>query len=142
MHSGAPVTFEASKRSRRSNKELLSVATNDVARRPREIIAIYERHWSIEVLFKEILSCSSICLSRSGFSDDIFPALSIVSSGVMLCIRANERSKHPVGLLGQIGERTDLYNTTLGQHDNLIGVSNRRKAMSDDYDRDLTVESS
>jgi SRSO17 transposase len=50
-----------SKRSRHSNKELLSVATNDVARTPREIIAIYEQRWKIEVLFKEMRTSLGLC---------------------------------------------------------------------------------
>ncbi len=50
-----------SKRTRRSNRELLSVATNDVKRKPREIIAIYEQRWSIEVLFKELRTSLGLC---------------------------------------------------------------------------------
>lgn len=50
-----------SKRSRQRNKELLSVATNEVTRKPREIIAIYERRWSIEVLFKEMRTSLGLC---------------------------------------------------------------------------------
>ena len=50
-----------SKRTRRSNRELLSVATNDVKRKPREIIAIYEKRWSIEVLFKELRTSLGLC---------------------------------------------------------------------------------
>ena len=50
-----------SKRTRRSNRELLSVATNEVARTPREIIAIYEQRWNIEVLFKEMRTSLGLC---------------------------------------------------------------------------------
>ncbi len=50
-----------SKRTRHSNKELLSVATNEVTRKPREIIAIYEQRWNIEVLFKEMRSSLGLC---------------------------------------------------------------------------------
>lgn len=49
-----------SKRSR-SSKELLSVATNERARKAREIIAIYEKRWSIEVLFKELRTTLGLC---------------------------------------------------------------------------------
>ena len=54
------VRVVVSKRSR-SSKELLSVATNEVTRKPREIIAIYERRWSIEVLFKEMRTSLGLC---------------------------------------------------------------------------------
>lgn len=50
-----------SKRSRQSNKELLSVVTNELKRKPREIIAIYEKRWSIEVLFKEMRTSLGLC---------------------------------------------------------------------------------
>ena len=50
-----------SKRTRRSNRELLSVATNEVKRKPREIIAIYEQRWNIEVLFKELRTSLGLC---------------------------------------------------------------------------------
>lgn len=50
-----------SKRSRRSDRELLSVATNDLKKKPRDIIAIYEQRWSIEVLFKELRTSLGLC---------------------------------------------------------------------------------
>jgi DDE family transposase len=45
-----------SKRPRDPWKKLLAVATNEVTRSAREIIAIYEKRWHIEVLFKELRS--------------------------------------------------------------------------------------
>ncbi len=43
-----------SKRPRDSWRNLLAVATNDTGHSARQIIEIYERRWSIEVLFKEL----------------------------------------------------------------------------------------
>jgi len=43
-----------SKRPRDPWRTLLAVATNDTGRSARQIIEIYERRWSIEVLFKEL----------------------------------------------------------------------------------------
>jgi hypothetical protein len=43
-----------SKRPRDPARHLLAVATNDLSSRPREVLAIYERRWNIEVLFKEL----------------------------------------------------------------------------------------
>lgn len=43
-----------SKRPRDSWRNLLAIATNDMNRSARQIIEIYERRWSIEVLFKEL----------------------------------------------------------------------------------------
>ncbi len=34
----------------------MAVATNELERAPREVIAIYEKRWNIEVLFKELRS--------------------------------------------------------------------------------------
>lgn len=50
-----------SKRTRYSNRELLSVATNELHQKPREIIAIYEKRWNIEVLFKEMRTSLGLC---------------------------------------------------------------------------------
>lgn len=43
-----------SKRPRDPWRNLLAIATNDTGRSARQIIEIYERRWSIEVLFKEL----------------------------------------------------------------------------------------
>ena len=48
------VQLVCSKRSGPSSKELLSVVTNELNMKPREIIATYEKRWNIEVLFKEL----------------------------------------------------------------------------------------
>lgn len=48
------VRLVCSKRSGPSSKELLSVVTNELNMKPREIIATYEKRWNIEVLFKEL----------------------------------------------------------------------------------------
>ena len=48
------VRLVVSKRSKRGGRELLSVVTNEVTMKPRQILATYERRWSIEVLFKEL----------------------------------------------------------------------------------------
>lgn len=45
-----------SKRPRDPWKKLLAVATNDLKCKAREVIAIYEKRWHIEVLFKELRS--------------------------------------------------------------------------------------
>ena len=50
-----------SKRSRQSDKELLCVVTNELKQKPREIISIYEKRWSIEVLFKELRTSLGLC---------------------------------------------------------------------------------
>jgi hypothetical protein len=42
------------KRPRDPWKNLLAVVTNDTSLPPRQIVALYERRWSIEVLFKEL----------------------------------------------------------------------------------------
>jgi SRSO17 transposase len=49
-----PVRIVFSKRPGDRWKNLLAIATNDTARDPRQIVAIYEKRWSIEVLFKEL----------------------------------------------------------------------------------------
>lgn len=48
------VQLVLSKRSGPSSKEMLSVATNELNCRDREVIAVYEKRWNIEVLFKEL----------------------------------------------------------------------------------------
>ena len=45
-----------SKRPRDPWKKLVAVATNERKRKAREIMAIYEKRWNIEVLFKELKS--------------------------------------------------------------------------------------
>jgi hypothetical protein len=49
-----PVRVVFSKRPGDPWKKLLAIATNDLARPAREVVAIYERRWAIEVLFKEL----------------------------------------------------------------------------------------
>lgn len=48
------VRLVVSKRSQRGGRELLSVVTNEIAMAPRQVVATYEKRWSIEVLFKEL----------------------------------------------------------------------------------------
>ena len=48
------VRMVISKRPRGPWKKTIAVATNETGLRPRQIIAIYERRWLIEVLFKEL----------------------------------------------------------------------------------------
>lgn len=48
------VQLVVSKRSGPSSKEMLSVVTNELKMKPREVIQTYEKRWSIEVLFKEL----------------------------------------------------------------------------------------
>ena len=48
------VRLVCSKRSGPSSKELLSVVTNELNMKPREIIKTYEKRWNVEVLFKEL----------------------------------------------------------------------------------------
>ena len=50
-----------SKRPRDPWKKLLAVATNERARKAREIIAIYEKRWHIELLFKELKGELGLC---------------------------------------------------------------------------------
>lgn len=50
-----------SKRSSQSDRKLLCVATNELTQAPREVIAIYEKRWSIEVLFKELRTSLGLC---------------------------------------------------------------------------------
>ena len=54
------VRLVVSKRSRRSGREMLSVVTNELKRSARETIAIYEKRWNIEVLFKELRTSLSL----------------------------------------------------------------------------------
>lgn len=56
-----PVRIVFSKRSHQSSKELLCVVTNELKQSPREIISIYEKRWSIEVLFKELRTSLGLC---------------------------------------------------------------------------------
>lgn len=48
------VRMVVSKRPRGPWKKCIAVVTNETGLRPRQIIAIYERRWLIEVLFKEL----------------------------------------------------------------------------------------
>ncbi len=48
------VRLVCSKRSGPSSKELLSVVTNEINMKPRDIVVTYEKRWNIEVLFKEL----------------------------------------------------------------------------------------
>jgi DDE superfamily endonuclease len=50
-----PVRAVASKRPGDSWKKLVVIVTNERGLRPRQIVQIYERRWSIEVLFKELV---------------------------------------------------------------------------------------
>lgn len=50
-----------SKRPRDPWKNTVAVVTNEVSRPPREIIAIYEKRWHVEVLFKELRSELGLC---------------------------------------------------------------------------------
>jgi hypothetical protein len=43
-----------SKRPRGPWKKCIAVVTNETGLRPRQVVAIYERRWLIEVLFKEL----------------------------------------------------------------------------------------
>jgi hypothetical protein len=43
-----------SKRPRGPWKKCIAVVTSETGLRPREVVAIYERRWTIEVLFKEL----------------------------------------------------------------------------------------
>src|SRR5687768_770586 len=48
------VRMVVSKRPRGPWKKCIAIVTNETGLRPREIVAIYERRWPIEVLFKEL----------------------------------------------------------------------------------------
>lgn len=48
------VRLVVSKRAGPSSKELLSVVTNELDMKPRDVIVTYEKRWSIEVLFKDL----------------------------------------------------------------------------------------
>jgi SRSO17 transposase len=48
------VRMVVSKRPRGPWKKCIAVVTNETGLRPREVVAIYERRWLIEVLFKEL----------------------------------------------------------------------------------------
>lgn len=54
------VRLVVSKRSGGSGREMLSVVTNELKRTARETIAIYEKRWNIEVLFKELRTSLSL----------------------------------------------------------------------------------
>ncbi len=45
-------------------KKVLAVATNELHRAPRDVIAIYEKRWFIEVMFKELRSELGLCEYR------------------------------------------------------------------------------
>ena len=49
------VRMVVSKRPRGPWKKCIAVVTNETGLRPREVVAIYERRWLVEVLFKELV---------------------------------------------------------------------------------------
>jgi SRSO17 transposase len=49
-----PVRMVVSKRPRGPWKKCVAIVTNEAGLRPRQVVAIYETRWSIEVLFKEL----------------------------------------------------------------------------------------
>jgi hypothetical protein len=60
------VRMVVSKRPRGPWKKCIAVVTNEAGLRPREVVAIYERRWLIEVLFKELRQD----LGAGGLPDD------------------------------------------------------------------------